>query len=301
MKKITLFIFMLILSFGLIAGENDNDRGNVPFIWGTYSEGEKVNIDFDYNRPVEYIEFSWLDESENRDSRVELWVDHFYYGSKNVWFSWDKFYINDTPGFRMELRVTSGKVRIRRAYISYKQDDFRGDNEITQYLNLAKNNEIEHHKALSKLNSMSADEQSIVLPAVLAINNQADEVDVLKDKYNEFVAENENAVDVRALLFEDFEDRSYVIGAAGNYWDGSRVRLNLEKGREIRSISVSWSTEEDFVRGELYIDGMYQGSKTIRSFSYDTFYVWDKEMDWDAHLKIRGGDVRVRSVRVNYK
>ncbi|MFA5479602.1 MAG: hypothetical protein WC337_06230, partial [Candidatus Muiribacteriota bacterium] len=88
--------------------------------------------------------------------------------------------------------------------------------------------------------------------------------------------------------------------ASGYYYNGSRIYLNLDKNKKVRSINVSWSTEDDNVRGDLYIDGMYQGGKYIRSYSYDTFYIWDKEVRFDASIRISGGNVRVSSVYVNY-
>lgn len=301
MRKIGLILIVILLSFSVFAQNTEDERGYVPFVWGTYSAGQRVRLDFEKDRPIDYIEFSWDDASEDKNTRVELYVDYMYEGSKRVWMSWETFYLwNKTPRFSLELRVVTGKVNIRRAYIQYKNTLREEISDFALYTEFMQNKGIEGNFSTITLNNMTEEEQIIVFSLIHAINDEeAEAVSVLKQDYEIFVAETEGAVDISDVLFTDKDRRGYVF-ASGYYYNGSRIYLNLDKNKKVRSINVSWSTEDDNVRGDLYIDGMYQGGKYIRSYSYDTFYIWDKEVRFDASIRISGGNVRVSSVYVNY-
>lgn len=302
MKNLLVIFILCAVVFSTVSAESD--RGYIPFVYGTYDQGDRIRIQFDRDKKINNIDFTWSDESEDKNTRVELYVDHMYKGSKRVWSSWGNFWVNAAPRFRVELRVARGKIKIRRGYISYSYRDTESDEQ--QYLDLMISKGVEASKALELFNCMDLEEQMIVLPAVMAINSDDKQaVAVLQDKYEELIRTSETVNIFNELFGTRLSEREYVF-ASGHYYNGSTVWLNVQKNRKIRSVSVNWRTKDQDntsfsnVRGELYVDGIYQGSKYIRSYSYDTFYLWNKEVNFNMQFRIRGGEVYISSVYVTY-
>jgi len=310
MKKILSVLFIAVCIFSVLAQE-DLQRPYVPFVYGTYSQGQRVRLDFDRDREVDYIDFTWSDESEEGRSRVELYVDYLYQGSKNIYSTWGTFYVRRQPKYKMELRISSGKVKIRRAYIHYRVNSLRDTGkDVDLFVESMKKKGVDNEKSIELLNSMPFEEFTTVLSYVAAEKNMEEEAVMnIQEEYDALIEDNENCIDIRNILFRGESGREYV-SASGHYYNGSTIYLNLKQGRKIRSININWRKEKpvygdedpySYVTGTLYIDGSYQGSKTIRSYSYDTFYVFgQKEMNHSARIRISGGDVYVSSVYVNY-
>ncbi|MFW5782038.1 MAG: hypothetical protein ACOCWO_01955 [Candidatus Muiribacteriaceae bacterium] len=312
MKKIFSVLFIALL-FTVVFSE-DLARPYVPFVYGTYTEGQRVRIDVDRDKKIDRLEFSWSDESEDNNTRVELYVDSMYRGSKRVFgYGYDSFWVNREARFRVELRVRSGKVRIRRGYVTYYPET-RGMNvEDKTYLALMEKAGINENRAIELFNNMTEEEQIIAGTLAMAVAD-GDEAAVahIEEEYSEFIREND-AVDVSDLLVKGESGREYLF-AGGYHSNYSTIRLYPEKGRKIRTVSVSWrrhqgygyndDDDKDTIRLELYINGLYQGSKSMYSFSsssYDTFYCYGEEVDYGMSLRVRGGDIYISSVNVSYE
>ncbi|PLX17536.1 MAG: hypothetical protein C0601_07195 [Candidatus Muiribacterium halophilum] len=310
MKKYLSVLIMAICILSVFAQDN-SQRPYVPFVYGTYSQGQRVRLDFDRDKEIDYIDFTWSDESEDRRSRVELYVDYLYQGSKSIYSSWGTFYIRRQPKYKMELRISQGKVRIRRAYIYYRLNSVRDTGkDVDLFVDALNKKGVDNEKAIELLNSMPFEEFTTVLAYVAAERDDQEDAKLnIVEEYNQLIEDNNDCIDIRNILYKGEKDREYVF-ASGHYYNGSTIYLNLEKGRKIRSININWRKEKpiygdedpySYVTGTLYIDGSYQGSKTIRSYSYDTFYIFgQKEMNYSARIQISGGDVYVSSVYVNY-
>ena len=159
---------------------------------------------------------------------------------------------------------------------------------------------------------MSDEEKIIVLSSIYAVTEQNMEASaVLEQEYADFIGKNNESVNLFNVIFLNKSlDRAYA-GGTGYYFNGGTAYLNIDREKKIRSISVSWRKHDNgmnnsnnsysFIQGTLYIDGLYQGSKTIRDFSYDTFYLFGKQAKFSAQLRISGGDVYISSVYVDYE